>query len=90
MKPSNLVVQDSLDPDAAARGDVDLCLIDFGLCGIEQQGTAFVEACGTVAFMAPEQFEGEYNKSADIWSAGILLHVLLSGELPFEGSTGSH
>ncbi len=40
---------------------------------------------GTVAFSAPEVFsEGEYNESVDIWSAGVVLYVMLSGRQPFE------
>ena len=39
---------------------------------------------GTVAFSAPEIFkENEYNEKVDIWSAGIVLYMMLSGEQPF-------
>ncbi|CAH0553900.1 unnamed protein product [Brassicogethes aeneus] len=37
--------------------------------------------------MAPEVIERrQYGKAVDIWAAGVLLHVLLSGTLPFHGS----
>jgi calcium/calmodulin-dependent serine protein kinase len=37
--------------------------------------------------MAPEVVERQqYGKPVDIWSAGILLHILLSGTLPFLGT----
>lgn len=37
--------------------------------------------------MAPEVIERRsYGKPVDIWAAGVLLHVLLSGFLPFHGS----
>lgn len=37
--------------------------------------------------MAPEMVERrQYAKPVDIWAAGVLLHVLLSGTLPFHGS----
>jgi len=37
--------------------------------------------------MAPEVVERrQYGKAVDIWAAGVLLHVLLSGMLPFHGS----
>lgn len=39
---------------------------------------------GTVAFSAPEIFAGGiYNEMVDLWSAGVILFVMLSGELPF-------
>ncbi|XP_021915602.1 peripheral plasma membrane protein CASK-like [Zootermopsis nevadensis] len=44
---------------------------------------------GTPHFMAPEVIEREqYGKPVDIWSAGVLLHILLSGTLPFLGTKG--
>ncbi|CAH1134855.1 unnamed protein product [Ceutorhynchus assimilis] len=42
---------------------------------------------GCPHFMAPEVVERrQYGKAIDIWAAGVLLHVLLSGTLPFHGS----
>ncbi|CAG9312074.1 unnamed protein product [Blepharisma stoltei] len=40
----------------------------------------------TVTYMAPEMIQGNYNKkTSDIWSLGIILHVLMTGKLPFTG-----
>ena len=37
--------------------------------------------------MAPEVIQRrQYGKAGDVWSAGVLLHVLLTGTLPFVGS----
>ncbi|XP_026683247.1 peripheral plasma membrane protein CASK-like [Diaphorina citri] len=42
---------------------------------------------GTPHYMAPEVIEDQkYGKPVDIWAAGVLLHVLLTGTLPFVGS----
>ncbi|XP_024084789.1 peripheral plasma membrane protein CASK isoform X2 [Cimex lectularius] len=42
---------------------------------------------GTPQFMAPEVVDRQqYGKPGDIWSAGVLLHILLSGTLPFIGT----
>ena len=40
---------------------------------------------GTVAFSAPEIFTQQiYDEKVDIWSAGIVLYMMLSGHQPFE------
>ena len=42
---------------------------------------------GTPHFMAPEVIQRRpYGKPVDVWSAGILLHILLSGAMPFLGT----
>ena len=43
---------------------------------------------GTVYYVAPEILEGEgYSEKCDIWSTGVVLFMLLSGQAPFDGKS---
>jgi calcium-dependent protein kinase len=64
---------------------VDIKLTDFG-CSKIFYNRVCRKFIGTTYYLAPEILQSEYNEKCDIWSAGVILYILLSGRLPFEGS----
>jgi len=44
------------------------------------------DVVGTAYYIAPEVLTGAYDYKCDIWSIGVILFMLLTGEPPFEGS----
>ncbi|MBI1916500.1 MAG: SUMF1/EgtB/PvdO family nonheme iron enzyme [Planctomycetes bacterium] len=82
LKPANIMVRPSGEP----------VLMDFGLaCSLTSQSerlTGTGEVLGTLAYMPPEQLEGDRARmgpAADVYSLGMILYELLTGQLPFSG-----
>ncbi|GJP29496.1 hypothetical protein CLOM_g16916 [Closterium sp. NIES-68] len=68
-----------------------LVAIDFGLATFYSPDKRLHEVAGSPCFVAPEVLRvrggGGYGPGADVWSAGVLLHLLLAGRVPFDGVT---
>ncbi|GLI61091.1 hypothetical protein VaNZ11_003371 [Volvox africanus] len=62
-----------------------LKLIDFGLSAFCTDDTPMTDIVGTSYYVAPEVLEGRYGLPADVWSAGVILHIMLTGYAPFDG-----
>ena len=78
IKPENIMFKYNNDPNSVK-------LIDFGLSSDSFEKKNYLDNCGTLIYMAPEQISNKtYSKSVDIWSVGIILYMLLNnGKNPF-------
>jgi calcium-dependent protein kinase len=82
LKPENFLFVNN-------RPDSDIKLIDFGLSKICSEGRLqrMNTRAGTPFYIAPEVLKGDFDLSADMWSAGCILYILLCGYPPFFGET---
>jgi calcium-dependent protein kinase len=77
IKPENFLFSKNGD-------DSTLKMIDFGLTSFISEDLKYMKSkVGTCLYMAPEVLRGEYSKECDLWSAGVILFVILAGYHPF-------
>ena len=60
---------------------------DFGLATDLSSQNITATDCGTIIFKAPEVENGKFNNKCDLYSIGIILYMLKTGQLIFEGNT---
>ncbi|KAJ3106652.1 hypothetical protein HDU96_008146 [Phlyctochytrium bullatum] len=76
LKPENLL----LDKDRNVK------IADFGMASLQVTGRMLETSCGSPHYASPEIIKGvKYDgPAADIWSCGVILYALLTGNLPFD------
>ncbi|XP_076897064.1 calcium-dependent protein kinase 24-like [Bidens hawaiensis] len=80
LKPENFLY--------ANRGEnAALKAIDFGLSIFFEPEQRFKEIVGSPYYMAPEVLRRNYGAETDVWSAGVILYILLCGVPPFWAET---
>ena len=82
LKPSNILLDEEEN-----TGEIYVRLIDFGIATIQGMAaspplTTDGTSMGTVAYMAPERLSGIAAPSNDIFSLGVILYQMLTGQLP--------
>jgi serine/threonine-protein kinase len=91
LKPSNILITQSADQPAAVK------VLDFGIAkffagdGDGDDANAVAQSntvIGTPRYMSPEQHSGaELTPATDVYSLGVILYEMLTGMVPFSGST---
>ncbi|XP_024982450.1 calcium-dependent protein kinase 20-like [Cynara cardunculus var. scolymus] len=67
--------------------EAPLKTIDFGLSMFFKPGEMFTDMVGSPYYVAPEVLRKFYSQECDIWSAGVIIYILLSGVPPFWDET---
>ncbi|KAK2974824.1 hypothetical protein RJ640_005608 [Escallonia rubra] len=76
LKPENFLL--------SSKGEgATLKATDFGLSVYIEEGKVYRDIVGSAYYVAPEVLRRSYGKEIDIWSAGVILYILLSGVPPF-------
>ena len=78
LKPENILY-------ASPDDDAPIKIADFGLARLVSSTDLMKTACGTPGYVAPEvlQNKGYDSGAVDMWSAGVILYILLCGFPPF-------
>jgi calcium-dependent protein kinase len=80
LKPENILL-------AGTDKNTILKIIDFGTAKIFEKDKNEHKMIGSCYYMAPEVLTKNYNEKCDLWSCGVILYILLTGEPPFGGNT---
>ena len=76
LKPENMLLEQDRDLEK-------IKIVDFGTSLVYDESRSLDEKLGTAYYIAPEVIKKSYNEKCDLWSCGVIMYILLSGEPPF-------
>ena len=82
LKPENILIESE---EEANKEFFTVKIIDFGTSGKLKSGEMFNLTVGTPLYVSPEVLKNKYNEKCDMWSCGVIMYMMLSGNPPFKG-----
>ena len=76
LKPENMLLEQDRDLEK-------IKVVDFGTSLSFDESRNLDEKLGTAYYIAPEVIKKKYNEKCDLWSCGVIMYILISGEPPF-------
>ena len=84
----NMIHRDIKAENFLYAEDGSIKLVDFGLAVKVKTDTGLLrDVVGSPHYIAPEMLERKYTYPVDMWSAGVLLYLMLYGRYPFDAET---
>ncbi|CAE5962456.1 unnamed protein product [Arabidopsis arenosa] len=81
LKPENFLLSSKDEASSMLKAT------DFGVSVFIEEGKVYEDIVGSAYYVAPEVLKRNYGKAIDIWSAGVILYILLCGNPPFWAET---
>lgn len=82
---NNGIMHRDLKSENIIHNGKHVVIIDFGTSKNISASKKHKQFTGTSLYIAPEVIKGSYTEKCDIWSLGIIMYIMLSGEAPFKG-----
>ena len=87
LKLENILISDKEYVEMTGEEYFDIKIIDFGNARIFDKNLTGNSIVGSSYYIAPEVFKRNYNRECDLWSAGVILYMLIVGSPPFDGKS---